>query len=247
MPWQLELFETCASYAAEQSAIAELWLLGSAQHPESLDQWSDLDLGLVPAAEVDLDALLGEIGSVWAVDQQTADRRSTCRVVFSDGRRLDLVVAESAEFARSDARLEFAAEGRTASADIKLVRSAPTVHPAVNEARFISAQALIKFGREDRLIGTHLLLELVRICLVQAMLLRDRDESQSSHRFGTTRDDLAADIISSLYRQDGPIGVDTITQSCAIFDQLRRELDPTYLPDWSGLTALRELVQVRPE
>jgi hypothetical protein len=69
------------------------------------------------------------------------------------------------------------------------------------------------------------------------MLLRDRDERTTSHRFGTARDRHAASIWSVLESGDAPAQI-RIQRLAGSFDQLHSELDSRYVPDWSGLTAL---------
>lgn len=109
--------------------------------------------------------------------------------------------------------------------------------PVVNEVRFVAAQAVVKYARGDRLIGSHLTLELAQLCLVQAMLLRDRDEGTTSHRFGTVRDDLAAQVWAVL-RHGDRLDTSTVRTVLELFDRLHAELDDTYVPDWSGLESV---------
>lgn len=107
----------------------------------------------------------------------------------------------------------------------------------VNEVRFIAAQAVVKYGRGDLLIGSHLTLELAQLCLVEAMLLRDRAEGTTSHRFGTSRDELAARIWAA-FQPGNASGGRRILRLVGEFDRLHSELDDRYVPDWSGLTSL---------
>jgi hypothetical protein len=60
--------------------------------------------------------------------------------------------------------------------------------------RFLAALAVSKLGGHDRLIGMHLVLELLQAYLVQAILLRDRDEGTCVHRAGTPSDRLAGEV-----------------------------------------------------
>ena len=105
--------------------------------------------------------------------------------------------------------------------------------------RFLAALAATKFGRHDRLIGTHLLLELLQACLVQAMLLRDRDEGTHIHRTGSARDILAADVARiARLPLDPRIRPNVVERTAELYGQWRSELEPGYQPDWSGLTAV---------
>ncbi|GAA2108816.1 hypothetical protein GCM10009841_29620 [Microlunatus panaciterrae] len=238
MSWQLDLLDRARSYAEHESAVAELWVLGSAAQPELLDQWSDLDLGLVVVGELDLDPLLSQIGRLWALDQSSSPTQSTFRMIFDDGRRLDLVVADHAQLAGRDGRLLVSSVQSSTSVMAQVHLTSTSASADVNQARFVAAQSVIKLGRGDRLIGTHLGLELLQLCLVQAMLLRDRDEDRTAHRFGTVRDDLAERVVKLCRR---PLDTDwrhLVSDATEVFDQLHSELEPHYRPDWSGLSAL---------
>jgi hypothetical protein len=216
--------------------VTQVWVLGSARDPSGLDRWSDLDVGLVLAGDVQADRLLGPQDVVWAIDHQSSGRRASCRLVFSDGRRLDLVCADRDELAAAGGRCLSPGDGRLGGSGRLIAPAAPD--PEVNSFRFLAAQTVVKLSRADLLIGSHLLLELARLCLVQAMLLRDRDEAATRHRFGTARDAVAADVWRIVRSADTVPDPDQVESLAAVFDLLRAELDPTYVADWSGLQAL---------
>jgi hypothetical protein len=213
-----------------------VWILGSVREPETLDRWSDVDVGLVLTGQVSLGSLLPSGSVVWALDRSSDDVRSTCRVVLADGRRVDFIVATAGEFERADGRRAHARGRQHTGATGGVVVPDPP-DATVNAVRFVAALAAVKYGRGDQLIGSHLTLELARRCLVQAMLLRDRDERTTSHRYGTARDELAASIWSIL-RSDDAAPRTRIRMLAESFDQLHSELDSRYLPDWSGLRPL---------
>lgn len=241
MAWQLDLLRWLERQSASQAQVAELWVLGSAREPESLDEWSDLDLGLVLTAPVSLGTLIGSEQTIWAMDRSHNERRSTLRIVLTDGRRLDLVVADHDEFDSAGGLCLRSTTGPSHRTEESLIVAQPTTDAEANEARFIAAQALVKHGRGDLLIAAHLCLELAQLCLVQAMLLRDRDEGATSHRVGTARDELAQRIMSALEADIDRSGAAVITRLATAFDQLHGELDPSYQPDWSGLVSLIRL------
>lgn len=234
--WQLELLVAVTAQAGRRADVAQLWILGSARQPELLDRWSDIDVGLVLSGPVALSSLLPAGVTVWALDRQSSGVRSTCRVVLTDGRRVDLVVAAAEEFERAGGRCAYS-DGRPQATSTGTLLVADASDASVNEARFIAAQAVVKYGRGDLLIGSHLTLELAQLCLVQAMLLRDRDEGTTSHRFGTARDDLAAQTWAAL-RHGDDTGAGRVQRLVEQFDRLHSELDDRYVPDWSGLVAL---------
>ena len=234
--WQLELLGAMTARARTQADVAQLWILGSARQPDLMDRWSDIDVGLVLSGAVALSSLLPEGSTVWALDRQSGDARSTCRVVLDDGRRLDLIVAAADEFDRAGGRCVYS-DGRAQGEATATLTLADPPDASANEARFIAALAVVKYGRGDLLIASHLTLELAQLCLVQAMLLRDRDEGTTSHRFGTRREGLAAETWSALHRGN-ETGATHIQRLVEQFDRLHSELDDRYVPDWSGLVSL---------
>ena len=207
--WQWDLRDELIRRLPESAAAQ---VLGSAANASELDGWSDLDL------HVDLTAVGGPVDllagcQVWAVWEDRSAEQQTLRIVLVDGRRLDLVV-------------QGGVIRRPAQADD-------------NDVRMVAALAAAKLGRGDDLIGLHLTLELLRSSLVQAMLLRDRDLGTNVHRFGSQRDVLAKEIAGLLHH---PLGVvprpNIVERTVEVYGRWRRELDPGYRPDWSGLDAV---------
>lgn len=232
----LALLREIVARAALVDDVADVWILGSARNPESLDRWSDVDVGMVVTGQVPLASLLPPESVVWALDRSSDDVRSSCRVVLADGRRIDFVVASAGEFERAGGRRASACgPGHAATTGALVVPDPPDA--AVNEVRFVAVLAAVKYGRGDQLIGSHLTFELARLCLVQAMLLRDRDERTTSHRYGTARDEHAGSIWSILQSDDATPQT-RIRALAESFDRLHSELDSRYLADWSGLRRL---------
>jgi hypothetical protein len=207
--WQWDLRDELIRRLPESAAAQ---VLGSATNASQLDGWSDLDL------HVDLTAVSGPVDllggcQVWAVSEDRSAGQQTLRVVLEDGRRLDLVVKGG------------------------VIRRPAQAYD--NDVRMMAALAAAKFGRGDDLIGLHLTLELIRSSLVQAMLLRDRDLGTNVHRFGAQRDVLAKEIAGLLHH---PLAVvprpNIVERTVELYGRWRRELDPGYRPDWSGLDAV---------
>lgn len=240
MSWQLTLLDRIHSAARSLDEIAELWVFGSAADPQSLDRWSDVDVGIVLTADLDLDPLVTSLGRLWVTESSSDDRDATYRLIFTDGRRLDLIIADhSALASRAGRQLELAdRHTRAGSGTGRATLTVPSLDDDVRQARFLAALATVKIGRGDLLIGGHLTLELMQLCLVQAMLLRDADEGRASHRFGTARDKLAEEILQVARRPAGPDWIHVVRDLAAQFDRLYGERHLDYRPDWSGLQAL---------
>lgn len=206
MVWQQQTFREVAS---RLPAAAFLEMVGSAADPSLVDGWSDLDLHLRLPFPVRLVDLFGQ-SVIWAAEISDAPDGQVVRVVLADGRRIDLVV--------------------------EIGRLVPPALARDNDVRFLAALAVTKLGRGDRLIGTHLVLELMQACLVQAMLLRDRDEGTTVHRTGGPRDSLVAEV-AGLTRL--PLKVtprpNIVERTTALYAKWRAELERDYRPDWGGL------------
>jgi hypothetical protein len=211
--WQRALF---AEISARLPAGADPELSGSANSTDQvLDGWSDLDLHLRLDEPLTLTEVVGQVWAyeaVWAYGVEE-DSGQVVRTVLADGRRVDLSVSGT---------------GRLVGPEL----------PA-NDFRFVAAQAVTKLGRGDRLIGLHLFYDLLRRCLVEAMLLRDRDLGTTVHRTGSARDVLVAEVLEiarmPLALAPRPNLVDT---AAACYDRWHTEVDPAYQADWSGLDAL---------
>ncbi|MCG7311289.1 hypothetical protein [Brachybacterium sp. ACRRE] len=190
---------------------AEVTVHGSARDPADLDPWSDLDVRIVLDAPVDVEAVLG--APIWAFQHSRTDGRTVVRTVVRtvlvDGRAVDLSVD---------------------GGPVVLPETAPD-----GAIRFDAALAASRFGRGSELIGLHLTLGIVRETLVQGMLLADRREGTDHHRFAMAQDARARETLAVV---DGPLTPRTALAAYLQYGRWRRELDPSYRPDATGLEAL---------
>ena len=252
--WHAQALQQISAAAAADPAVGEGWVFGSGAS-DGLDEWSDLDVALVvPPADVLRIASptwVSRLGQVWTYQTFARDRGSGLRVVFRDGRLLDLVaVTDSSAIPAERRRLPAMAGDRTdVSVPYESIAPEPVADlPALlHEFRFTAALAVVKDARDDLLIGTHLALELPRLCLVVAMLLRDRDAGQSHHRFGGPWNSVVDRVVDLFPEEDpGREGViNLVDASAGLFDDLARRLWPAYVPDWSGLTVLLDRARRR--
>ena len=234
MSWHRKLVADLTARAATTDQISGLWLCGSAaRNPDTLDRFSDVDAIMTLNGRLDLRPWLGSFGVIWASDTSTAATHWLARIVFADGRRLDLSVGDDPRRSTAVGLHRGARPATTASA--ALVAWDEDKDPDANAIRFLSALAVVKLGRGDRLIGSHLAVEMARMNLVQAMRLRDRDEGTRHHHSGTRRDGVADEVAKSLSH---PEPLTWIRRNAALFDRLHGELNPDYQRDWAGLDAL---------
>jgi hypothetical protein len=226
--WQDALLEEIRRVTADDSRVVAVQAYGSVAAGQA-DEWSDLDVAVRviggAAADIASSRWLSQFGPVWATDASASSRRTVMRVVYADGRRLDLSVAGDDQ-----------------------VRVVPP--PALDRlaarttrVRFMAALAVVRAARGDLLVATHLALGLSRDCLELALLLRDRtaangfhDDHDGEEAAGSA---IAVRVAGLLATAASPLTLfDTLEGAAALYDDLAAEVDPAYVPDWCGLSAL---------
>lgn len=221
--WQEELAARAVRAGQEEPGVAGVVVVGSLADGGPTDTWSDVDLHLrltaSSAAAFDPAEWVAQLGRPWAITSQPAPQGRVVRVVYDDGRRLDVVV---------DGAAAAAPGGEDGDCSTELM-----------EFRQAAALAVVRLARNDLLIGMHLAIGLVQRCLVQAMVLRDRQVGTTSHRVGGPLNEVVARL-DGLRRHpwtaDG--GMALVDEVVEVHDALAVRLAPSYRPDWSGLRAL---------
>lgn len=252
MTWQQQLVEAARRIGVDDPRVIEVRVSGSAADPASsgMDEWSDVDLAVLldPAAPAPATSIAdwpGRLGKPWALTRHQDAGLDVQRVVYSDGRRLDLVSTLDSTAMPIGRLLHRRAAASADQQDREVVgevNSLGVVVAATDDLmsfRFTAALAVVKLARADLLIGFHLALELVRSCLVQAMVLRDRDTGTTTHRFGGPHNEVVEQL--EQLRQHpwtASGGIALIHEVATIYDDLASQLEPDYLSDWSGLEAL---------
>lgn len=228
--WQKQLLEKVVACAATFSDVRQIAAFGSSVTGE-MDAWSDLDVRLVvssatysrmfPAVE-----WLAPLGPIWAISQRLDPHGGTTRLVFRDGRRLDL---------------RFEIEG-DAVPEASLPESDSALMGLEREFRFIAVLAIAKLARNDLLIGAHLVLELERFALVVAMLLRDRDLGTTTHRRGGLHNEVVSRIGGP--GETANDWLSRIEQAMMVFGDLAGQLDTGWRADWEPLRGFLDRAQV---
>ncbi|MEH3077246.1 MAG: aminoglycoside 6-adenylyltransferase [Quadrisphaera sp.] len=219
MTWQEELAAHALRAAQREPGVAEVVLAGSLADGSGVDPWSDVDLHVRLADDgptrFDPVRWVGRFGGPWALTSQPAPEGRVVRVVYDDGRRLDVVVSGHE------------------------VAASPPGDAELMEVRQAAALAVVKLARGDLLIGMHLALGVVQRCLVQAMVLRDQQLGTAHHRSGGPFNEVV-ERLGGLRRHpwtaDG--GMALVRDAAREHDDLAVQLDPSYAADWSGLEAL---------
>jgi hypothetical protein len=184
--WQRQLADNIVSLLKADPSVQAIWLVGSLGSPAgAVDGWSDADLAIVvhDGALADWSGAtdwLRPVGRVWADSVSEQPLRKVTRVVFHDGRRLDLVFfghtlgqpdLAGREIWSRGTSSQLASHSHLRPGQVLTVRD--RVDELVNDFRFVASLAVVKLARADDLIGSHLALECARLCLVLGMLMRD--------------------------------------------------------------------------
>ncbi len=229
MTWQRALAEQASRTALDEPGVESVEVTGSLADPDAeLDAWSDVDLRVVLAggSEFDGSRFVARFGTPWALTTQTTTGELVHRVVYDDGRRLDLVVVTRGGVPLGGVRVPRSVAGAVADGSLVEVRQA-------------AALAVAKLARDDLLIGMHLALELVQHCLEQAMVLHDRELGTTSHRTGGPFNEVVARLDGLRRHPWTPAGGMALVREAAdVHDELAVRLDPSHVADWSGLDAL---------
>jgi Streptomycin adenylyltransferase len=223
--WQATLAADVLALLKTDPSVESIWFVGSLGSSSArVDEWSDADIAVVVH-----DCALGgwqgatdwlaPIGRVWATSVSAEPLRTVTRVVFYDGRRLDLVF-----FGHSLERPDLPGievwarpSGPAPGSSSPLAPPGPlpardAVQELVNEFRFVASLAVVKLARGDELIGIHLAIECARYCLVLGMLLRDG-------RWPTAMwSELPRDVGGVAMPGDVGSALSTIEQCVVIFD-----------------------------
>jgi hypothetical protein len=211
----------------------------------SIDRLSDLDL-IAVAAELPDGAgdltMLTAAGTVWSIAREEGDQGRTLRLVYTDGRRIDLLL-RTKDSALPEPLLWLDASDQPV--DPSLARLSDQVEPArpdVLAVRHVAALAAAKLGRRDLLIGAHLCLDVARQALVLSMRLRDQESRRTHHHRGGQRDRDALRVsgaLNALPADAGPEAwIDLLLSLTSIFDTAATALWPDHRPDWQGLDAI---------
>jgi hypothetical protein len=211
----------------------------------SVDRLSDLDLIVVsdalPDAAGDL-TMATAAGPVWSIERQEGDNGRTLRLVYSDGRRIDLLLrTEDSNLPDPVLWLEISESAPDLSPPL-LAQQLEPARAEVLAVRHATALAAAKLGRRDVLIGAHLCLDVASKVLVVSMRLRDQESGRTHHHHGGRRDRDALRVsadLSGLPADAGPADwIDLLLRLTETFDTAAGALWPDHRPDWQGLDAI---------
>ena len=171
--WQNVRIEKMISVLRAALNPEKIEIKGSMLNLDSIDKFSDVDLNVLlkDTYIFDIDMLIltlsSEIGVILGYQLIDNKDHDVFRVCFEKGWRFDITIKY---YAKKQCLEKDSFEN--------------TIEKIINEFWFISSWALMKIGRNDYLVATHLALELCQINIVIQMLERDNKKGTNIHRFG---------------------------------------------------------------
>jgi len=260
--WHSETVEELQRVLSANKYVAAVALFGSAASYRKTDPSSDLDILVVVQEEKFSQFFpntewLKPFGEVYAVQQFKNEFHGTIRICFFDFRRFDILITtpsrlDQLNFWQRNPFWQGVQPLFSHSPDVEkcLTKTwkppTPTFPSQVdfdemaNNFWFKAMLASYKVLRDDRLIASHLALDLVRDCCVMGMILRDRATGTNFHHEGGKGNDLVDEWNVPLPSYSAFDILDSIEQSSNLFDQLASQWSEKYcerrypLLEWLG-------------
>jgi predicted nucleotidyltransferase len=241
--WQQSIVSQISRILRDDPEAKAFVLIGSlAQKEVQVDEWSDVD-AVVILTETALDRYflsvewLGSLGRPIGVERHEAGSAKTLRVCLEGLRRIDLtLVPESALADASSWEHNLLAEpyvilwSRIDGLEAKM-STLPSAQPFrdISDAEIThradefwskASVAVVKVLRSDLLVAAHLVLDLVRDCLVLQMIRRDREKGTTVHRTGGFGNEIVAKLWTGGQGSSPDEMLSLLERSCLVFDEL---------------------------
>lgn len=176
--WQIKVAKDLTEYFKSISNVKKIEFGGSLLCESTIDAFSDIDMDIILKYNDIIDmkemieVLSRRFANVLGYEIYDYENRDMLRICFDNGWRFDMT------FLYPDKK-----EGYKADNTIE-----EKIDRTIHQFWFISFMVLVKLGRNDYLIASHLTLELCQLTIVTQMLIRDKIKSTNIHRFGEKED-----------------------------------------------------------
>lgn len=248
--WQRQTVEQLQTMLLANENVLGLALFGSATSNSNTDPASDLDI-LLLIKEVSFPEFfpdikwLGSFGEVYAIQRFENEFHGTIRICFFDFRRLDIIVTTPSRLRQitlsmrnpfwQGVRLLFSRSPEISHYLSQTWQPLTPTFPSQTEFEemansfwFKAMLASYKVLRDDRLIASHLALDLVRDCCVMGMIIRDRSTGTNIHHEGGEGNQLVDGWENPLASYSAKDLLGSIERSCIQFDHLAAQWSETY-------------------
>jgi hypothetical protein len=263
--WQEEAIRELREPLEGDEGVRGLVVIGSVTRADmAKDTWSDLDVAVIVEDQA-VERFCSDtawVGDLYAWSWSESEFFRSLRAYHTDGRRIDLLLIPESSLAKIDEwetyPLAYGFEcvfSRSPALDEALSRRFPRpsfklvtreeLDRLANDFWFKGMLAVSKVGRNELLVALHLSLDMIRDCLVLAMMLRDRATGTDHHRDGAHGNHFVAELESTHrpYTAEGIL--DSIEHSALAFDRLAAQLIEGYHPRRKTLLDLVERARVR--
>lgn len=251
--WQQKAIERVKAVLEADDDVKGLVLIGSYTRTDvGTDIWSDIDL-VVTVADEALSRFspatdwISAIGEPYCFSQSNTDDYHVTRAYLIDGSRLDIVIVSESSLERIGEwetnplrYMNTCLFSRSPALDRALSMSfpPPTLKPVsseefdrmANDFWFKGMLAVSKIGRTELLVALHLCLDMIRDCLVLAMMLRDRETGSDHHRDGSQGNHSVGELENACRPFTAAGMLQSIMQSALTFDRLAGQWTECYKP-----------------
>ena len=175
--WQEKAADEMERFLCQFFDKPEINRIGSLLNPETIDIYSDVDLEVylqsneILNVQLLLSNLSIQFGDIFGYEVITNPSNTVIRIVFNSFEAFDLTINHD-------------------TLPISLLNNTydERVTNTIMQFWHIAYKVVIKLGRNDYLIASHLALELCQLIIVIQMLERDENENTNFHRFGNKED-----------------------------------------------------------
>lgn len=256
--WQCDMVHRLEALLRRRPTVRGLVLFGSVA-AGTADQWSDVDALIVVkegcARRLHTSSLwLKPLGDVYTCSHTSDSVSALSRYVFTDLRRLDLVIAaESALPALADGshpafwgapRVIFSRSPAVYQAFERPLPQPPVPTVPVDvlsrESRdfwFLGVQAVEKVLRGDLLIAFDLGMELEKRCVRMLMRLRDRAEGTFCHRYAESWNRVLADLRLDGLPCTSDAMLERVERAAVVYDELMTQWSDAHVEGRGPLLA----------
>ena len=171
--WQIIAADEMGLFLRSSLPIEKISLKGSILDQNSLDVFSDVDFEvyLQHGSGFDMNSVISILSkhfSIFGYETHNNADNDLLRICLENGWRFDI----SFFYTKNKGSL------------LEETSFIGKINKIINQFWFMSSMVLVKLGRGDYLISSHLALELCQLVIVVQMLIRDDNKKTTAHRFG---------------------------------------------------------------
>jgi len=230
--WQIIAADEMELFLRRSLPIEKVGLKGSILDQNSLDVFSDVDFEVYLHHDSGFDmnrliSIFSKHFSIFGYETHNNTDNDLLRICLENGWRFDI----SFFYTKNNGLL------------LEETSFIGKINNIINQFWFMSSMVLVKLGRGDYLISSHLALELCQLIIVVQMLIRDHNKNTTAHRFGDKEDiPIFTHLLSADYNSDISKGILNVLFLAA--EHMDKVSERLYL-GYSGRSAILHTIQSR--